>query len=158
MGSMSKLNLLEVESEEKKRVVHDPRRVVRYSFAESIRHEREFESDREPEVYLTNFEEVLEGEIQRAKSAERRKQMTIRRWFKQPQLYQVSFPTTPNPSTPWLGLEYLRDGRDYVTLCKCLLRRASSLCRPFTTELVFDLIFQALWSILKVKKITIFFR
>ena len=85
--------LLEAESEEKRRVVQDPRRVVRYSFAESIRNERGFESDREPEVYLTNFEEVLEGEIQRAKSAERRKQMTIRRWFKQPQLYQVRFKT-----------------------------------------------------------------
>lgn len=82
--------LVEPAEEEKKRVVHDPRRVVRYSFAESIRNERGFESDRESEVYLTNFEEVLEGEIQRAKSAERRKQMTIRRWFKQPQLYQVS--------------------------------------------------------------------
>jgi hypothetical protein len=41
------------------------------------------------EEYLYSFEEIMEGEVQKAKSAERRKQMTLRRWFKQPQLYQV---------------------------------------------------------------------
>lgn len=43
------------------------------------------------EEYLYSFEEIMEGEVQKAKSAERRKQMTLRRWFKQPQLYQVRY-------------------------------------------------------------------
>ncbi len=55
------------------------------------------------EEYLYSFEEIMEGEVQKAKSAERRKQMTIRRWFKQPQLYQVRYlsTSTKKPGKKW---------------------------------------------------------
>jgi hypothetical protein len=53
--------------------------------------ERGGETVEQTEEYLYSFEEIMEGEVQKAKSAERRKQMTLRRWFKQPQLYQVRY-------------------------------------------------------------------
>jgi hypothetical protein len=46
---------------------------VRYSFAESIRSEREESHGAEEGAdFLDNLDEILEGDIQRAKSAERR--------------------------------------------------------------------------------------
>ena len=50
--------------------------------------ERQFREQTSVE-FLTDVDEILEADLMRAQSLERRKQMTIRRWFKQPQLYQV---------------------------------------------------------------------
>ena len=66
---------------------------------------------------MTNYEEILESEMQKAKSAERRKQMTIRRWFKQPQLYQV----TPSVSRHLhVGTSYLSTVLQSTKKHKCL--------------------------------------
>ena len=69
----------------------DKHRVVRYSFADNIQGERQFDQQREVSFQYQEelLDEILECEYEKAKSAERRKQMTLRRWFKQPQLYQV---------------------------------------------------------------------